>query len=65
MPTRKLTDAQRVMRYFMQADLPEARLTLDNMRMVVALREAAAHGGRVPRVGRTRKVTIPPNEPEA
>ena len=52
---RKLTDSQRVMRYFMQAVLPEARLTLDNMRMVVALREAAAPGGRVARVGRTRK----------
>ena len=58
---RKLTDAQRVLRYVATADVAEVRQTLDLAKVVVQARD----GGPVKAKPKRVKVTIPPTEPEA
>ena len=67
---RKLTDAQRVLRYVLTADVAEVRQTLDLVKVVLEVRDGIGvdRFGKTARVlpsHRKAKVTIPPNEPEA
>lgn len=61
---RKLTGPQKMARYFMVADVGEARTVLDLARVIVEAREGPKPT-REPKRRRPIRVSIPPNEPEA
>ena len=67
---RRLTGPQKMARYFMVADVGEARTVLDLARVIVEAREGPKVIKRRRIIRSSREpmaisVTIPPNEPEA